>query len=222
MIQELYDLLQFEDDSVDVSSEVDAADAQLFLALPEAAVSGHEAPKTIRFKGHIQGQEVLILVDSGSSHTFISAAVAQSLSGVSPLPVSVAVQVANGNKMACTSQLSQAIWSVHGCSFQTDMKIIGMDRLEANCPMKVHWKQKWMSIPYLGNSAILQGMVPELPDGSVIEVCAVLVTDKSAIKLNVPDKLAELLEESCYVRSSLSEAPSWPEHRQRHHPRRQE
>lgn len=39
--------------------------------------------------------------------------------------------------------------------------------------MKVHWKQKWMLIPYQGSSALLQGMLPEVPAETVIQLCMV-------------------------------------------------
>ena len=68
-----------------------------------------------------------------------------------------------------------------------------MDWLESFGPMKVHWKQKWMSIPYQGTSIILQGLVPELPEHYVVEVCAVLVTDSAILDLMVPPDLAALL-----------------------------
>ena len=73
--------------------------------------------------------------------------------------------------------------------------IVGMDWLETFSPMKVHWKQKWMSIPYQGTSVILQGLVPELPEHSVVEVCAVLFTDSAILDLNVPPELAALLHQ---------------------------
>jgi len=71
--------------------------------------------------------------------------------------------------------------------------IVGMEWLETFSPMKVHWKQKWMSIPYQGTSIILQGLVPELPEHYVVEVCAVLVTDSAILDLKVPPDLAALL-----------------------------
>ena len=78
----------------------------------------------MRFKGLIQNQEVLILIDSGSSNTFVSDTVAAKLSGLSPLAQPLGVLVANGSKMQCQSQLLGAQWSLHGCHFTTDMKVI--------------------------------------------------------------------------------------------------
>lgn len=70
-----------------------------------------------------------------------------------------------------------------------------MDWLEQYSPTKVHWKQKWMAIPYLGPISILQGMVQELHEGSIVKVCTVLISDKATIKLEVPSELAQLLDE---------------------------
>lgn len=47
-----------------------------------AAISGVSSPKTLCLQGIIQGLIVRILVDSGSSHTFVSQVLADKLSGV--------------------------------------------------------------------------------------------------------------------------------------------
>lgn len=33
--------------------------------------------------------------------------------------------------------------------------VVGMDWLEIFSPMKVHWQEKWISIPYQGNPTVL-------------------------------------------------------------------
>lgn len=201
-LQEIWDILQINDeDQASVQSE---PQEQLFMAVSVAAMAGEDGPRTMRFQGELQGKEILVLVNSGSSHTFVSANLASTLSGVSLLNKEVLVQVADGATIQCSSQLVNAKWSVQGCSFCTNMKvlplehydlIVGMDWLEKFSPMKVHWKQKWMVIPYLGSHSLLQGVAPGLPEGSVIEVSAMLLTDKESVKLNVLEELANLLEE---------------------------
>ena len=42
---------------------------------------------------------------------------------------------------------------------------------------------------------MLQGLVSEFPEGSVVEVSAVLVTDKAILDFSVPPELASLLHE---------------------------
>lgn len=52
------------------------------LHLSKAAANGMEVPRTMKFVGHIAGLDVLVLLDSGNSHSFVSATVAQSLPNV--------------------------------------------------------------------------------------------------------------------------------------------
>jgi hypothetical protein len=54
----------------------------------------------------------MILVDSGSSHTFVSTAVVAQMKGMPSLQKSFLVKVANGNDMVCQHQLLQIPWEV--------------------------------------------------------------------------------------------------------------
>ncbi|RLN23391.1 uncharacterized protein C2845_PM07G03090 [Panicum miliaceum] len=151
VLQEFYDLFQIEEDSSAQGDNASVHSEQLFMALSMAASSGLAAPETMKFSGTIQGKNVLILLDSGSSHTFVSAELAATLQGVSSLAQSVRVQLADDEQLLCTSQLIHAAWTVQGCTFYSDMKIlplssydliVGMDWLEQFSPMKIHWQQK--------------------------------------------------------------------------------
>jgi hypothetical protein len=58
---------------------VDSADdtsAQLCVCLSEAAAMGTDSAKSMRLLGSIYGRDILILVDSSSSHTFVSSVLA--------------------------------------------------------------------------------------------------------------------------------------------------
>jgi hypothetical protein len=88
-----------------------------------------------------------MLIDSGSSHSFISTQVATQLQGVLGTSSVVQVQVANGSRMQSSSELLQAEWSIQGYVFKSDLKVlplqnfdmvIGMEWLERFSPMKVH------------------------------------------------------------------------------------
>lgn len=107
----------------DVQSD-SAPSEQLFMAPSNDAITGLEGPRTMRLVGHIQGQEVLILVDSGSSHTFLSDQIARKLVEVQSLDKSMSVQVANGGLLLCSANIPAAQWSVGDYSFTTDMKIL--------------------------------------------------------------------------------------------------
>jgi hypothetical protein len=53
--------------------------AQLCAFLSEAAAKGVESSRSMRLIGQIPGHEMVILLDSGSSHTFLSSALASKL-----------------------------------------------------------------------------------------------------------------------------------------------
>jgi hypothetical protein len=116
VIQEVWDLI--EADSVDGATDrCDSAAEECFMALSKAAAAGKEAPRTLKLSGFIQDVEVLILIDLGSFHSFISEQVALSLSGVSPSVQPTWVKDANGQVVKSCSELLQANWSVQGYLF---------------------------------------------------------------------------------------------------------
>lgn len=57
----------------------DEPETEELLAISREAVLGIESPKTMRLQGLIQRHEVLMLVDSGSTHSFISEQLANRL-----------------------------------------------------------------------------------------------------------------------------------------------
>lgn len=142
-------------------------------------MSGGTSATTMVLLGVIQNQEIKILVDSGSSHTFISSQLAASLTGIEPVHSSLTVQVANGSKLQCVEHIPQASWSLSGYSFWSNLKILplsgydmilGLDWLQCYSPMKVHWGQKSMLIPYKGTTILLCGDDHDIPAGSVVQV----------------------------------------------------
>lgn len=77
------------------------------MVISEEAVNRLEGPRTMRFLGSIWGHEMVILVDSGSSHTFISEQLASKLQGVTSMKYFVSVKVANGQLLSCSLPLLQ-------------------------------------------------------------------------------------------------------------------
>jgi hypothetical protein len=123
--------------------------------LSEAVVSGKQSSQSMQLLRTIQGQSVLILVDSGSSHSFVSRSVAIELEGATTLSPALTVQIANGARVFCDTQLVSAQWQVRGYKFSTDLKImsvshydmiIGYHWLEEFSPMRLHFRDKWMAM----------------------------------------------------------------------------
>jgi hypothetical protein len=120
--------------------------------------------------------------------------VGKALQGVMQLQPAVQVQVANGAVLQCDWHLPAASWSVQGCSFSFDLKllpllpydmILGIDWLSSFSPMQIDWAQCWISIPYQGTTAVLIGDAPELLVGSVIQLSLISDTAQSSISSTV-------------------------------------
>ena len=134
--------------------------------------SGSNRPaRAIQFVGTIQGHPARILVDSESTHTFVSQALASHLSGISAFSPALQVTVVDGSQLTCCSQIAQLSWSVQQCDFVSVAKIlplssyeliVGMDWLASRSPMQVDWHNKWMLIPYGQGHNFLQGELMRL------------------------------------------------------------
>jgi hypothetical protein len=126
-VQELWGLFQG-DSLLDTGSDLDEADVQVNMMLSqEAAMLGSaldSSSRTLKFLGTIQGNEVVILVDSGSSNSFINAKLAPSLAGLSHLSRPVRVQVANGQVLQCVSEFQTTEWSIQGMLFVSDLRVL--------------------------------------------------------------------------------------------------
>lgn len=127
------------------------------------------------------------------------------LQGVTPLQQTLNVTVANGNLLQCSSQVVKGQWSVQDCTFVSDLKVItlpcydmvlGMDWLERFNPMKVDWLNKWVFITYNQNTVFLQGILPSIPPGTVVQLCMVVPsTETTAVQPEWPAYIQEILQE---------------------------
>lgn len=147
VLQEFWDICHNE--CFDDEHNEEPTDAQVCLAISLAALNGHTTVSTMQFHGTVQGVPAKILLDSGSSHTFVSTDFSSNskLFGQLHLHVPLSVKIADGQLLNCFSQFPQLEWSVQGCSFHSDAKIlplahydliIGMDWLVQHSPMHVY------------------------------------------------------------------------------------
>lgn len=72
-MKELWDLLALEE--LPNTNEEETTD-QLLLALSHDAQMGSQGHQTIQFRGVVHGKPVVVLVDSGSSASFLAASIA--------------------------------------------------------------------------------------------------------------------------------------------------
>eukprot|EP00267_Zea_mays_P041848 XP_020393779.1 uncharacterized protein LOC103628713 [Zea mays] len=207
-VQELWEMFSSEPQESEGEFE-DSAETFMVLLSTEA-ISPKKAPsRSFRLQGQLQDENMLILLDSGSSHCFLNTSRTSSLSGFVSLETPLAVTVANGGILHCPLELPNATWSVQELEFCTTFKVIplpyydiilGMDWLEQFSPMMVDWKHKWLSIPHSGQTVILQGYEPLVPVGTILEVWPVSeLQDTSAelhcvVDMSLPQPITYLLQ----------------------------
>lgn len=114
----------------------------------------------------------MMLLDSGSSHSFLNVDLVDRL-GLKPDSFStVKVQVANEEVLYCSGQIPLLSWWMQGRTFCHDMKVtglggydavLGIDWLEQYSPMKCQWANKWVEFKYKNNSIKLQGVEGKEP-----------------------------------------------------------
>lgn len=218
VLEEVLEAMQQEgnsDDSKDDSSNDD--DDEVFQ-LSTCAAEGVQGKKTLKLHGLVGNQDILILIDSGSSSTFISDKTVQALQcDVSPSSV-VSVTVANGQKITSNQQVVNFTWWTQGNTFSHTAKVLplpcydlvlGMDWLESHSPMWIHWKRKRLRFTYKGKRITLKGLKDALSAcpklevrklrglirkggiAQVIQLCPLLENSQSS---NVPDEVQQLVD----------------------------
>jgi hypothetical protein len=201
-LEELWELIEDKSSTNEVDTGLSPPGELLSLSL--SAVSGIPSRRTIQFSGECQGHPIVLLVDSGSSHSFVSSTLAEQLSGISPLPHPVTVQVADGGNVSCSQFFSSISWSVQGYTFFTDFRVfplktydavLGMDWLEQFSPMKINWTEKWLSIPYKGHTVVLQGKYQYTDSPDLFHVVYLLhAMDSDSAMGDVDPKISEVLQ----------------------------
>lgn len=114
-------------------------------------------PHTIRIRALVGNQILLMLIDSGSSHSFVNADLVERIKRA-PMPVkTMAVIVANGELLYSDQMIPGMSWWIQGHTFRHDMRvlnlggydaILGADWLEQCGEMKCHWKKKWVEFEH--------------------------------------------------------------------------
>lgn len=150
------------EDAIDDAKEV-------CVSISKQALAGTESSRSMKLLGSIQGRDVLILIDSGSSNNFISSKMAQHLSGVQVLQQPRQVRVAGGGLLQATAEIPDCQWLCQGHTFATSLKvlpltsydvILGMQWLEQFGLMTTHWAEKWFQFSWQGKLCKLQGICP--------------------------------------------------------------
>lgn len=91
---------------------------------PLHAISGARAPQTMRVRGNIGKQAITFLVDSGSTHNFLSNDIAKKIGLVPSNEAHLEVAVANGEKLASPRQCKVVYMSLQGVPITMDLYLL--------------------------------------------------------------------------------------------------
>lgn len=173
MIEELWEALGHSADN----EVADADEEELEIVMAVGDTSPKMKRKTMRLHGVVGDQDVLILVDSGSVGTFVSAKLADKRKHPAEYCEPAQYVAADGSPMACDKVLKNLQWSSQGHIFTVNAgvlplecydMIVGEDWLEDCSPMWVHWRKKIMKFTYKGKLDHSPGVHHEVTKCSAI------------------------------------------------------
>lgn len=145
--------------------EVLAAEKEMELSLNSSSMEGISRPKTMKFKGKIKDRVVVILLDSGATHSFISRKVVEELN----LPISTAkfaVTLGDERKVKGAGKCQQVELWFQRVSVTQDLfffylgsvdVILGVDWLYKLGDIKINWKRQTMRFNWGGCRMELKG-----------------------------------------------------------------
>lgn len=123
----------------------------------------------MRLRALVKNKVMLILVDSGSSHSFVSSAFLSKV-GIKAQPANLRqVRVANAQILYSDSYVPEMEWWIQGHSFNTSMRvldleaydaILGFDWLRAHNHINHDWLKRTMEFKHKGVDIFLQGVQP--------------------------------------------------------------
>ncbi|KAF5450138.1 hypothetical protein F2P56_030513 [Juglans regia] len=131
------------------------------------AITRTPSCKTMRLKGWIGCIQVVLLVDSGSTHSFVDPSIAQTAKLVVDKARKLAVKVANGQLVQGLGHCSKAKIKVQGISFYPSFYVLplggcdvvlGVDWLETLGTIAWNFHELSMKFLYLGKNVELLGL----------------------------------------------------------------
>ena len=153
------------------SDEVPAEESDQVLSnhnpyLSLHALDGSFNFQTIRLRGSIGKKKLCILIDTGSTHNFISSAMAIKLGCILEIIPELKVSAANGEELTCKEICKGFTWSMQGQSFVTDVLslplgnydlVLGIQWLVELGNIIWNFKELQMRFKMNGRECILQG-----------------------------------------------------------------
>jgi hypothetical protein len=182
------------------------------------AISGMESDGCMRVQGFMHNQMLVVLIDSGSSLSFVSLNLVDKMGLPMQKCAAVEVKVANGEKMRSDKKVVDLEWWSGGHTYTNTLRvleldvydlILGFDWLKKHSPMQCDWLENVLTFVDKGVTVQLRGdagQQKEVPQISSLqvnkwlkgnEVWALVMLEQVVDKKEavVPEQLQRLLVE---------------------------
>ncbi|XP_031108696.1 uncharacterized protein LOC116013188 [Ipomoea triloba] len=131
------------------------------------AMMGGEGLNTIKLLGAVEKQQIVILVDSGSTHSFLDPKLLTQLRIEPERAHPLKVTAANGEQLVCDSISRKLKWHIQGEEFVKDFRllrlggcdmVLGMDWVDLFAPIQHHTRPPGISFHKEGKRVLLKGL----------------------------------------------------------------
>jgi hypothetical protein len=146
---------------------VEDALADEFYSLSLNAIAGTDQGEAMKVRAMVNNKVMLILVDSGSSHSFVSESFLHSVN-IQALPTEPKQgQSANGEILITDHWVPGLEWWANGFTLHTDMKVLPLgpydailvyDWLKPHSLMCCHWENRTLQFEHQGTMMTIQGI----------------------------------------------------------------
>lgn len=136
------------------------------LQLSMYSITGLTSKKSIKLWGTLEDKQVVILIDCGASHNFISSLLVKERGmGVNETPP-YTVEVGDGRKIPCQGVCSQIKLLIQGLEVQQDFfifdlggvdMVLGMEWLSSLGEIRANFRELTLKVPIVGGYHVLKG-----------------------------------------------------------------
>ena len=130
------------------------------------ALKGEHAGQIIKVEGKMGKRRIMVLIDSGSTHSFLNEAIATELGCILVETAPLSITVANGSNMYNNYKSVGFKWLMQGEEFTSDLRILelgecdivlGVDWMRTVSPLTFDFNKLEVTLDLKGRKLTLQG-----------------------------------------------------------------
>ncbi|KAL4313107.1 hypothetical protein GQ457_01G008060 [Hibiscus cannabinus] len=220
-------------DKINLTEETENEEGALEISIN--ALLGSVGYSTIRIQGSIKGRPLNILVDSGSTHSFVTETWAkEGLELVQTNPLTITV--ANGEQLHSTAKSKQLGWRMQGHYFEHDFRVLkmggsdmvlGVDWMRRYSPIIMDFNEMTLSFKRGNQEVVLHGgkrtpvvkvisgeKMQKLTDKDPDFLSELFFLDADTVENEIPEACQSILEE---YKSVFEEPKGLPPQRSHDH-----